>query len=214
MKKLYLVTAMIAIAARPAPAQPQTKDTPISSCPDGGHYRFSDQRPYGILEQENDPEKQLTLLDTYVSQHPAPELLVYIYPLYMQTQEKLQNFRMVIEYADKLLALGDKVGVEERYLASYKWSTAYNNLDSKEAALAAKALARASEGAEVARNMEKPQCGDTKAFEAQKKSVIVYFQATAGAAAIRIKDYPAALDAIKAILAQEEVELTSPSGSD
>jgi hypothetical protein len=34
-------------------------------------------------------------------------LLVYVYPLYYQANGAVKNFPKVIEYADKLLALGD-----------------------------------------------------------------------------------------------------------
>jgi len=43
-----------------------------------------------------------------VSKYPNSDLLVYIYPLYYRAYTQLKNPQKVIEYADKLVALGDK----------------------------------------------------------------------------------------------------------
>src|SRR5260370_29195929 len=89
---------------------------------------------------------------------------------------------MVIEYAEKLLALGDKADPGIRYGALYARSVAYNNLNSLDPALAAKARERALEGAKLVAVFKKPQNLDDDVFEAQKRRAAIYFQATAAGA--------------------------------
>jgi hypothetical protein len=108
-----------------------------------------------------------------------------------------------MEYADKYLSLGDLTDVGVRYAALRVWTFAYGNMDSDDATLNAKALARAHEGMEIVRKIEKPQCGEPNAFEAHKRLGTIYFQAVAGSAAMKLKDYPAAYDSFKAIVALE-----------
>ena len=121
----------------------------------------------------------------------------------------MKNFPMAMEYADKLLALGDKVGVNERYVALHEWADAYNSLGSDDAALAAKALVRTREGIQVVQKIEKPECVDANTLQAQKRLATIYFHATGGAAAMKLKDYPAAYDSFRAIVALEDVPLPS-----
>jgi hypothetical protein len=177
----------------------QTKSPPVTPCPNSG-YTMVDG-PYEQLVKESDAEKRLVMLDNYVAQYkPKPSMLVYIYPLYFQSYNEVRNFPKAMDSVDKLLSLGDLTDVGLRYIALHEWAFAYSNMDSDDTTLAAKALARAREGMEVVRKIEPPQCGDPNAFEAQKKLATIYFQAVAGYAAMKLKDYPAAYDSFRSIV--------------
>jgi hypothetical protein len=171
-----------------APAKPQAPQ-----------YRLSEY-PLGPLSLENDPEKQIQMLDDFVAKHPSPLLLAYAYSLYLRDYERLQNHLMVIEYADKLLTSGDKVENVMRYLASYSWCFAYNHLNSTDRELAKRARQRALEGVKVLAEIKKPDSTDATTFESQKRQPAIYFQATAGTASIILGDYGAAAEAFKMVL--------------
>jgi hypothetical protein len=133
------------------------------------------------------------MLDNYVAQYkPKPSMLVYIYPLYFQSYNEVRNFPKAMDSVDKLLSLGDLADVGLRYIALREWALAYSNMDSDDTTLAAKALARAREGMEVVGEIEPPQCGDPNTFEVQKRLATIYFQAVAGLAAMKLKNYPVA----------------------
>lgn len=164
--------------------------------------------PITQIAEEKDPDRRLLLLEKYASQlKPDSAMWVFVYPLYYNSYMELKNFRKVMEYADKLLALGDRAGASERYGAFHVWSFACNNIESDDITLAAKALTRSAEGIEVLKKIERPACERARTFEADKKLASIYLRAAAGAAAMKMKDYSAASDALKAIIDLEQVPL-------
>jgi len=180
MKRNSITTLLVLFMTYGAIAQiPGQKPPEAPLGPEVPHYTMTDD-PLEPLVREKDPEKQIRMLDDFAAKHPNPSLLVYIYPLYYQAYGRLQNYQMVIEYAEKLLALGDKADPGIRYGALYARSVAYNNLNSLDPALAAKARERALEGAKLVAVFKKPQNLDDDVFEAQKRRAAIYFQATAG----------------------------------
>src|SRR6516165_6530922 len=56
------------------------------------------------------PSSQVKCLDDFVSKYPNSALLIYVYPMYYQAYFQQKNYAKVIEYSDKLVGLGDKVG--------------------------------------------------------------------------------------------------------
>ena len=54
-----------------------------------------------------------------------PTLLNYVYPLYYQAYSAQKNYAKMIENADKLAALGDKVDALTRFNAYYSHVAAY-----------------------------------------------------------------------------------------
>jgi hypothetical protein len=200
MKRFLVVLMTVVCANSPSSTQSQTKTTAMNHCP--GEATFSAEPPFDKLIHENDPEKQIAQLDEFVAKHPMSDLLVYVYPLYCEAYGKLENSPMVMEYAEKTLALGSKATVNDRYVALHAWTAAYNSLNSDDVALAAKAITRSNEGIEVVSKMEIPQsqCVDANTFELKKQLATIYFHATAGAAAMKLKNYGAASGSLKAIL--------------
>ncbi|MGB2677589.1 MAG: hypothetical protein WAN12_10960 [Candidatus Acidiferrum sp.] len=208
MSRFFPLLVILAYAICSSSARAQTKSPLIPPCKGEVKYSVTDGGPYNELIHESDPNRRLALLDDFVSQHkPSPAMLVYIYPLYSRSYSEVKNFPMVIEYTDKLLALGDKVGASERYAALREWAAAYNSMDSVDATLAEKALMRTGEGIEAVGKIDKPESVDANTFELQKRIATIYFHATAGAAAIKLKNFPAAHDSFKAIVALEDAPL-------
>jgi tetratricopeptide (TPR) repeat protein len=168
------------------------------------------QQPYTMPEynaeqacgNDKNPTSQVKCLDDFVSKYPNSNLLIYVYPMYYQAYSQLKNWPKVIESADKLVALGDKVGPNEKYGALYARAFAFNNLSAAEQASQAKAAMTAAElGQTLISQLKKPDALDDKAFEEQKKQAGIYLNGTAAQAAMAIKDYPNAIKYYKAVLA-------------
>src|SRR5580700_10225386 len=89
-------------------------------------YTMAEYNAYTAAQATKDPTQQIKQLDDFVAKYPNSALLIYIYPLYYQAYSQLKNYPKVIEYADKLVALGDKVDAGARYQALYARAFAYN----------------------------------------------------------------------------------------
>src|SRR3989442_15189339 len=93
---------------------------------------MAEYNAYQAACSEKSPQQQIRLLDDFVSKYPGSALLGYVYQCYYQNYSAQKNFPKVIEYADKLVALGDKVDVGMRYSALYARAFAFNNIPWKE----------------------------------------------------------------------------------
>jgi hypothetical protein len=151
---------------------------------------------------DKNPASQVKCLDDFVSKYPNSNLLIYVYPMYYTSYAQLKNWAKVIESVDKLVALGDKVGPNERYGALYQRALAFNNLSAADQAAQAKsAMAAASDALALTPQLKKPDTMDDKAFEDQKKGASIYLNGTAAQAAMVVKDYPNAIKYYTAVLA-------------
>ncbi|MFI5092923.1 MAG: hypothetical protein WCE50_11870 [Candidatus Acidiferrum sp.] len=170
-------------------------------------YTMAEYNAYQAAAAEKSPAEQIKLLDDFVSKYPNSALLIYAYPLYYQAYGQLKNYQKVIEYADKVVGLGEKVEAGVRYQALYAHAFAYNALSTSDAAWAGlPANAKAAQDAAVAGlkaldELKKPDSMTEDAFNAQKKQIQVYFNGTAAQAAMSQKDYTSAVQFYKAVLA-------------
>jgi hypothetical protein len=114
----------------------------------------------------------------------------------------LKNFPKVIENADKLLALGDKVEAPIRYQAYFARAFAYTNIapPPTDPAQATKARQMALEGLKTLTDLKKPDNLSQADFDAQKKQPTILFNYTAANASMVLKDYPAAIESYKGVL--------------
>src|SRR5260370_310 len=74
---------------------------------------------------ERTPAPLLKCLDDFVAKYPNSDLLSYIYPLYYQAYSAQKNYAKMIESADKLAGLGDKIDALTRFNAYFTHATAY-----------------------------------------------------------------------------------------
>lgn len=181
-----------------------------AQAPAAGQDAGGGKQPYTIPEYnaeqacgaDKNPTSQVKCLDDFVSKYPNSNLLIYVYPMYYQAYAQLKNWAKVIETADKLVALGDKVGPNEKYGALYARAFAFNNLSAADQTAQAKgAMAAAEEGLKYVSQLKKPDALDDKAFDDQKKQATIYLNGTAAQAAMMLKDYPNAIKYYKAVLA-------------
>lgn len=176
-------------------------------------YTAAEYNGYQAAQAEQDPSKRARLIDDFISQFPKSALLIYVYPLCYETHFVLRNYARVFACADELVQLGEDATTESRYAALYAASVAYNNLNTDDPELAAKAQKRALAGANLLSSLKRPDLLDANEFEAAKSQVAIYLDATAGRAAIAMKDYLAATNAFKAVIAVVDSVPVRPIGT-
>jgi hypothetical protein len=171
----------------------------------GPKYTQAEYNAEQACAAEKVPAAVVKCADDFVAKYPNSDLLVYIYPLYYRAYTQVKNPQKVIEYADKLVALGDKVEAGIRYEALYARALAYASLNVKDTDPAAKELAtKAREAAQLGLKtldeLKKPDNMSAEDFAKQKLQPAILFNYTAGNASMTLKDYPAAVASFKAVL--------------
>ena len=166
-------------------------------------YTMAEYNAFQAANAEKNPTQQIKLLDDFVSKYPNSALLVYIYPLYYNAYSQLKNWPKVTEYADKLLALGEKAEAPIRYQAYYARAFAYSNLpptsqDVKDQA--PKACEAAKAGLKTLNELKKPDNMSEEDFNKQKQQPAILFNYTLAQCSMIQKDYQTAIDSYKAVL--------------
>jgi tetratricopeptide (TPR) repeat protein len=170
-------------------------------------YTMAEYNAFQAANAEKNPAQQIKLLDDFVSKYPNSALLIYIYPLYYNAYSQQKNWPKVTEYADKLLALGEKAEAPIRYQAYYARAFAYSNLppskgepDAAAKEQAAKACESAKAGLKTLNELKKPDTMSEEDFNKQKQQPAILFNYTLAQCSMIQKDYQTAIDSYKAVL--------------
>ena len=196
------------------PASPSTKPVPPPDPTKAKYYADASGRKasyavgtaaehneFKAVQAEKDEAHQIQRLDDFVSRFPNSELLVDAYALYYRDYRELKNSPKVIEYSDKLVALGDKADANARFQALYARAIAYDTLRPNDAAQAKQAKEAAALGLSTLNELKKPENVSGTAFAAERKPIMVYLDETSGTASMTLKDYAGAIEAYRAALA-------------
>src|SRR5712664_4646458 len=167
----------------------------------GPKYTQAEYNAEQACAAEKVPAAVIKCADDFVAKYANSDLLVYIYPLYYRAYTQLKNPQKVIEYSDKLVALGDKAEPGIRYEALYARALSYVGPNSTDPALAAKAREAALLGLKTLDELKKPDNMSAEDFAKKKQKPAFHFNYTAGSAAMIMKDYAAAAGSFKAALA-------------
>jgi hypothetical protein len=171
----------------------------------GPKYTQAEYNAEQACAAEKVPAAVIKCADDFVAKYPSSDLLVYIYPLYYRAYTQIKNPQKVIEYADKLVGLGDKAEAGIRYEALYARALSCAGLNLKETDASAKDTAtKCREGAQLGLKtldeLKKPDNMSAEDFTKQKLQPAILFNYTAGNASMLLKDYPAAVTSFKAVL--------------
>jgi TPR repeat len=166
----------------------------------GPKYTQAEYNAEQACAAEKVPATVIKCADDFVSKYPNSDLLVYIYPLYYRAYTELKNPQKVIEYADKLVALGDKAEPGIRYEALYARALAVASVP-PDPATAAKAREAALLGLKTLDELKKPDNISAEDWPKKKLQPAILFNYTAGNAAMTMKDYAASVASFKAVLA-------------
>jgi hypothetical protein len=180
-------------------------------------YTMAEYNAYQACAGEKVPATLIKCLDDFVSKYPNSTLLNYVYPLYYQAYTAQKNYLKMIESADKLAALGDKVDALTRFNAYYTHATAYYAMvsdpkdganASKDVALAKAAQAAATSALKILEEVKKPDGVTDEAWAKQKTVSQLTLNGIAAQAAVNAKDCSAAVGSYKAALALNPDDLT------
>jgi tetratricopeptide (TPR) repeat protein len=211
MIRKYLLTNAILLGAlvwiflpaRPIAAQPQAAGQDQAK----PTYTIPEYNAFQAANAEKDPQARLKLLDDFVAKFPNSTLNPYVYRLYIKTYTDLKNYPKVIEFADKVIALGDKIDAGGKLEALQARCQVFPFVFNAKAADAADQLTKerdaALQGAALLKSYPKP-AGSTMTdaqFDDQKKPVIAFFEGAAGFASLKLKDSAGAVAAFKEVLA-------------
>src|SRR5580692_3136517 len=167
-------------------------------------YSLAEYNQYQAADKEANPQQKIKLLDDFVKAYPNSTLMPYIYRDYYSTYMALKNYAQVIEYADRMIALGEKIDAQGRVEAYYFRSQAFylgasgKDLQTPDALTKARDASLA--GLKAVDDLKKPDSVPADQFEQQKKGVKVLFNAVAALASNNMKDFNGAVGYYKTVL--------------
>lgn len=197
---LILGSSISLRAQAPAAGQDTSKAPP---------YTQAEYNAYQSCAGEASAAAKIRCLDDFVSKYPNSALLSFVFPLYTQSYGSQKNYSKVIEYADKLSGLGDKVEASIRFNGYYTHAAAYNAIltDPSQKALASDAnvakgaQAAAASGLDTLAQVKKPDGTAEDAWTKQVTQFKVFLNGVAAQAAMVAKDCTGAVNSYKAVLA-------------
>ena len=145
----------------------------------GPTYTRAEYTAYNAAHSEANPQNKIKLLDDFVAKYPDSSLLPYAYEDYYRSYNAQGNYPKTIEYADKLVALGDRVELSLRLTALVTRSEAYlrgcgdRTLQVPEAYT--KARDAAAQGLQTLDRWPRPEAMTEETFIAQKERLIMLF---------------------------------------
>jgi tetratricopeptide (TPR) repeat protein len=192
------------LGAAPQAAQDQSKPA----------YTLAEYNAYQAADKEQNPQQKIKLLDDFVKTYPTSTLLPYVYRAYYTTYMNLKNFEQAIEYADRMIALGEKIDTNGKLEAYYTRAQAFYLGVSQDKTLQTpealnKARDNALAGLKVLDDLKKPETVDQGQFDKQKQGVNVLFNAVAALASTNLKDYAAAVNYYKTLLTTDPTDAAS-----
>ena len=204
----------IAVVLACAPARPVAAYAPQQDAAKTT-YTIPEYNAFQAARAETNPQNRVKLLDDFVSKFPASTLMPYVVQLYMSTYNELKDYPKVIETADKINAMGDKVDAGVRLQALQTRVQAFSVSFNAKAPDAHDQLVKerdaAVQGAKLLADYPKPANSTLSDadFAAQKKPGIAFFDSAAGAADMQLKDNAAGAEAFKAALAVNPTDAVS-----
>src|SRR6202521_5152623 len=194
-------------------------------------YTMAEYNAYQAADKETNPQQKIKLLDDFVKQYPASTLLPYIYRAYYLTNYALKNYAGTLEYADRQIALGDKIDTQGRLEAQVARAQAYY-VGSGEKPLQTpdvqtKARDAAVQGLKTLDEWKKPDPMAQEDYDKTRKGYTVLFNTIAAMTSMSLKDYPSAAKYYKDVLATDPndavshfrlgvvyLQMTPPEGTD
>jgi tetratricopeptide (TPR) repeat protein len=176
-------------------------------------YTLAEYNQYQAADKEANPQQKVKALDDFVKAYPNSSLMPYVYRDYYSTYMALKNFAQAIEYADRMIALGDKIDATGKLEAYYTRAQAFylgmadKSLQTPDALTKARDASLA--GLKALDDLKKPDNVPADQFEGQKKGVKVLFNAVAALASTSMKDYAAAAGYYKTLLSIDQNDAVS-----
>jgi tetratricopeptide (TPR) repeat protein len=168
-------------------------------------YTPAEYNSYIAASKDTDSTQRRNDLASFATQYPNSTLMPYVLQLQAQTYAQLKDYPNAIATADKLVAMGDKVAVPIRlqaaYLRAQAFEASFTGKEANAADLAKKEHDTAAAGLDLLNQMPLPANMTADKFAESKKPAIAFFNQAIANAAFAVKDYKAAADAYKVVLA-------------
>lgn len=191
VNRILVAVALLGVLAGPGLSWSQEQPKPPS-------YTRAEYDAFEAARLETNPQQRILKLDDFLAKYPASELLPFALQLYYPTYQQLRNYPKTIEYADKLLALGDKIDAGSQFQALYTRAVVFEfalNLRDPNAPQALRgAVEAAKKGLEVLPKVPKPEQATQEQFDQGRKVATLQFLLTGGFASLQLKDYPGAIE--------------------
>src|SRR5258708_3818955 len=162
-------------------------------------YTMAEYNSYQACAAERNPVALVKCLDDFVSKYSSSALLNFVYPLYTQAYSQQKNYAKVIEYSDKLVALGEKIDAAAKFNALYSHAAAYGALiaadktAAQDASLAKSSRDAATAGLTTLNDVKKPDTVADDAWATQKKNFQLFLNGTAAQSSVNMKDFAGAV---------------------
>jgi tetratricopeptide (TPR) repeat protein len=185
---------LVALNAGPAAAQGAQQKPPS--------YTMPEYNAFQNCQTEKDPQIKVKCLDGFVTQYPNSTLMEYVDQLYYQAYYQLKNYAKTMEYADKLVALGDKANLGLRVQAIQARIQLFPFAFKSDAPDAQTQLTKERDAALVAVKLleQYKSTPESKLTDEQYKAGLALFYAAGGFANFQLKDNAAAVESFKAAL--------------
>jgi hypothetical protein len=173
-------------------------------------YTMAEYNAFQAANSEKDPVTKIKLLDDFTSKYPNSTLNAYVGQVYVAAcgdLAKAKSYAPAIACADKVVAMGDKVGDANRLGALQTRVQAFSAAFDAKAADANDQLTKERDaallGAKLLSNLPKPAAvtATDAQFAEQKKPGLAFFYVSAASADLQLKDNAGAVDAFKLALA-------------
>ena len=176
-------------------------------------YSLAEYNAYKDADAEQNPQAKVTKLDSFVKQYPNSTLMPYIYRDYYLTDYALKNFAGTMDYADKMISLGDKVDTQGRLEAYVARAQAYYVGQGDKALqtpdVQTKARDAAVAGLKTLDDWKKPDAMAADAYGQQVKGFKVLLNSIAAMTSASLKDNPAAAGFYKTVLTIDPTDAVS-----
>jgi hypothetical protein len=176
-------------------------------------YTMPEYNAYQLCVADQNAQTKVKCLDDFAAKYPNSELLPYAYREYYRAYAQLRDYPKMATYADKMLALGDKVDMATRLEAAQVRAQAFylgQNLPAFQTAEQLRAARTAAkDGLALLEKFQKPEQVPEEQFAAQKKGVSILFYSVEGIAAMMAKDMRGAIDAFESLHKLDPKEATN-----
>ena len=146
-------------------------------------YTLAEYNAYKDADGEQNPTQRIAKLDAFAKQYPNSSLMPYVYRDYYTTGMALKNYAQAIDYADRMIALGDKIDAQGKLEAYYTRAQAFYLGSSDKAFQVPDFLTKARDaaisGLKALDDVKKPDAVAQDQFDKQKMAIAVLFNSIA-----------------------------------
>jgi tetratricopeptide (TPR) repeat protein len=161
---------------------------------------------FNAMAAEKDPNKKISLAEAFIQKYPTSDFKAQVYVAEMGVYYQLGKSDQAIETARKVLG-ADPDNLDALSLLSFVFPFTFKGTDADAAAKLSRADADAHHGLDVLQKFQKPAGATDEQFKQYVNPKRALFNSAVGFVALQNKDYPNAITAYKAAIADNPSEV-------